>query len=282
MLKYFMQALDNLKRYKTLAVDYIGIIVLALFLVSVYMLFVVNISNFFSSAKDKLDIIAFAQDPLSSKDLENIQKDIFNVKYVKKLSYVTKEESLEDFSKDPQVKREIEILGYNPLPAYFNIKIDKEHYYDIPNIALEITKIKGVTEVLYSKKNMQSFAVILKYFNFIGMIVGVFYSVIILLLLFYISKIALIYHREEIELMLMLGATRIFIRKLFISEGIIFGIISSIVSILLSFVFYLIVSTNIKHLIFLPILNIVIILILGFILGVISQLIVIKKCERYI
>lgn len=200
-------------------------------------------------------------DGLSKKIFDNLQKQIgvtvyFNIDApaeqilalrdnVGKLSgvtnvdYVSREDAFKQFSdkysEDPTVSKTIEIVGENPLPASLRIKaatlndyeevvktLGNESYADIVG-EISYPRTEDLTRRIFSMaKDMQT----------VGLVVGVFMALIVMIIVFSTVRLAVHNLKEEIGVMKMLGASNWYVRGPYMIQGFLCGLIAALISIL--------------------------------------------------
>ena len=133
----------------------------------------------------------------------------------------------EEFNEEIQ-----EIIGMNPLPmgAIYGVSQTYRDYDSMNNIVAKINTIPNVDDVLFSKEAIIKFDKVIRNLLSFSFILGFF---IVIIAVFFVSNtILLIIHskKDEIKTMQLLGATDIFIKIPYIMNGIILGLLGSIIS----------------------------------------------------
>ncbi|MGB4966244.1 MAG: permease-like cell division protein FtsX, partial [Microgenomates group bacterium] len=142
------------------------------------------------------------------------------------IKYVSREEALKIYrtsiSRDePQLQ---ELVSAETLPASLEISAKKPEY--LKEIAAFLQKQPGVDEVVFQKNIVDRLHTLTNVLR--GVSAGIFaflmFTSIVVLVTTTAFKIAL--KKDEIELLGLLGASKFYIRKPFLEEGIFFGLIS--------------------------------------------------------
>jgi cell division transport system permease protein len=162
--------------------------------------------------------------------IEQVRQTLVAMPEVKEAEFISKDEALEI-----QAKRTPELtenLASNPLPASYKI---------IPHRGEEVAKIAaaldppppGVETVNYGKKEADR---VLQVAKIIGAIVLAGSLVLIAASILLISntiRLSIFARRREVEVMKLVGATNWFVRGPFMLEGLITGLIGSILAVIL-------------------------------------------------
>lgn len=189
----------------------------------------VDIDIYFVNGATEESILAFANDIKKNQD-------IAEVKYISKdQAYTTFRERHKDESSTIQALDEI---GDNPLPASVNIKAkDPNKYEGIVTFLKDKERDLGndniIDKINYTEKNQQAISSlnrIINASNKLGILVAVFFAIVSILITFNTIRLAIYIFREEISVMRLVGASEIYIRAPFVTVGILYGVVSAIVT----------------------------------------------------
>ncbi len=227
----FKQAFQSVFRNKMMSMASIGSVTAVLVILGYIMLLILNINNAALKAQEEFDEIAvFIIDEATDGEITQLGKDISKIKGVLAVVYKSKDEALDEQKmqwKDNAYL--LEDLRRNPLPNSYIVQVKDVKYSDY--VIQEINKSGFVESVRYhadAAKSLMSISDTLKK-------VGVFIiSILILISIFIISntvKMTVVFRRKEIELMQYIGASNGYVRGPFIIEGIVLGIIGSVIAI---------------------------------------------------
>ena len=182
--------------------------------------------------RDRYKIEVFFKQNIDIKVAKEISDLILEIRGVRSSTVINKDDAVRIF-KDQFGEDILGILGYNPLPvsAVVNLKRNSEEVLDATPIVNKIKKLNGVEEVRYQghliKKIERTYARVMKIFPWIAL---VFISVAVLVI-YNTVKLSIFSRKDLINSLKLIGATRLFIQMPFIFEGLIDGIIATIVSV---------------------------------------------------
>lgn len=224
----------------------ISIIAMSMALLSVATVFLLNIA--FDSAESavfsRLDIsVRIAENPDPAR-VELLINDLKRSEYVDSddLIYLTKEQAFDDFkdyySDKPELQQFIANID-NPLYSSLVIKTDnpQDHPF-IHDILLKDTYKNVVTDITGSQHQADTInriSAATDIVNRIGMTVGILFIVVAMGSVYNTTRLTIYSRKNEIDIMKLVGASYARIRRPFIREGILYGIIGAIVSILALF-----------------------------------------------
>ena len=161
---------------------------------------------------------------------------------VKEITYNTREQEYQDFRQRNEnndlIIRSLEEVG-NPFGARLNIRaVDPGRYEPITKFlsggsALSINGETIVDQVTFKKNVVDKLIKIIATAKQVGLAITIILVLIAVMVTFNTISLAIYISREEISLMKLVGAANNYVRGPFIVEGIIAGIISTFLALIL-------------------------------------------------
>lgn len=206
-------------------------ITLVLFLIGATTLMVLLTNELSVYIRENLTLSVVLKDDIKTADIQKLQKNLDACPYTNTTKYIDKEtaakELAEELGQDPT-----EFLGYNPLLGSIEMTL-KSDYANNDSIAIieqSLQRLPEVKEVSFQKnlidtinKNVQRISIIL-------MGVSALLILISYALISNTVRLSVYAKRFLIHTMKLVGATKSFIRKPFLIQGIITGLISAILA----------------------------------------------------
>ena len=226
------EGLKNVWRHKMTTFTAVFSLFLALYFVGLLATAGENTKSILQYLRSKYKIEVFFKQNIDLSSAKKISESILDIKGVRSSTVINKEDAVRIF-KDQFEEDILGILGYNPLPvsAVVNLKRNSEQLLDATPIVNKIKKMNGVEEVRYQghliKKIERTYARLMKIFPWVAL---VFISVAVLVI-YNTVKLSIFSRKDLINSLKLIGATRLFIQMPFIFEGLIDGIIATIVSV---------------------------------------------------
>ena len=192
-----------------------------------------NINHFVKDVEDSQGIQVFAKDEATDEQIKALGEQISKIEGVNKTQFKSKEDALNQMKEKFGEENESLLEGYegenNIFTASYVVTLTDLNLNQ--QVQDEIMKLDNVKKITSSN---QTVTTLIDLSNGIKIVTGVI-SVFIIA-----NTIKLTVHarRKEISIMKYVGATNGFIRWPFIVEGMIIGIISSLISILIVGVAY--------------------------------------------
>ena len=209
-------------------------ITLVLFLLGLLFLIMLNAGRLAEYVREKIGFTVVLRDDLPETEISRLEKDLQLKTWVKSVRYVDKESAAQELTKDLGVDFN-GFLGFNPLSSSFEIKLyatytQKDSLLELERRFMEFPQVK---EVFYQQNlvsvindNVRKISVFLLIFS--GLLFFVF-SVLINNTI----RISVYSQRFIINNMLLVGATRGFVRRPFIRKSIGLGTWGAVFSTLL-------------------------------------------------
>ena len=199
-----------------------------------------NINHFVKNVEDSQGIQVFAKDEATDEQVKALGEQISKIEGVNKTQFKSKEDALNQMKENLGEENESLLEGYegenNIFTASYVVTLTDLNLNQ--QVQDEIMKLDNVKKIASSN---QTVSTLIDLSNGIKIVTGVILLLLIVISVFIIAntiKLTVHARRKEISIMKYVGATNGFIRWPFIVEGMIIGIISSLISILLVGVAY--------------------------------------------
>lgn len=225
-----------------LSVAAILVLTISLFVAGVLFITSETANRVLGSIQERVNVSIYFKSDVEENTILEVKKELESYSEVKSVDYVSKEMALETFKKnnanEPTIIQSLEEIGGNPLLASLVVRAnDPGQYETIANYVAEASFKDDVRKVNFGKNKevINKLNGIISEIKRIGTFLAVFFAAIAVLIIFNTIKVAIYTHRQEIEIMRLVGASNMYIRLPFIFNGIFYGIISAIISMALLF-----------------------------------------------
>jgi cell division transport system permease protein len=238
------EALRSLKRSGWGGFASIGVIAASFLIIGVFLLVSSNLSLLVSRWKEEVQVTVFLRDDLPSAKVASLEESLSAEPGVRSLSFITKEQALTEFKRDLKGQEGlVEGLGYNPLPASFQLQLKES--YQSPEMLQELAKrLKtwdGVEDVLYGQEWVEQLSLIIGVLKLAGMSLGGLLLLASILIVSNTIRLTIFSRAEEIDLMRLVGTSWGYIRTPFLFQGVFQGLIGALVSLLILFLSFRII-----------------------------------------
>lgn len=229
-----------------LSVAATGIVTFTLVLISIFVLLMLLGQNVITSIQQKIDVEVFFNDTAKTADIQTLQQQLQSQENAQSVKFISKKDALEIYRGQSDRNRKlVEQISEeeNPLPASLQLKAKDPDRLDSFNPVLESDFAKPLIQSRSDKENrdiIQRLQRIISFIRSIGLFISGVVLVFSILVVFNTIRITIFSRRKEIEIMRLVGASNWYIRGPFLLEGVIYGLIATVVAML---VVYLVVVT---------------------------------------
>lgn len=235
----------------------VAVMILALFVIAGLALFNVMTQAIVANLEGRVDVsVYFNKDTEEAKVLQ-VRQELVSLPEVKSVEYVSQDEALKRFEerhKENQILlQSLQELDKNPLEASLNIKAKSTTQYEGISNYLSQDRFQGLTDKINYKQNKDIIGRLTRLTGNIqmaGFIVSFFLGLLAVLVTFNTVRLTMYTWREEISVMRFVGASNWFIRGPFLVEGMLYGVVAAITTIILIFPVLYFISPKITN--FLP------------------------------
>ena len=219
-------------------------VMITLIIISLFLMVSYNITLFTKSIESSVEISATVSYDYESQEAENkIRIAIEKIDGVASVTYSDKEAEFDyylDSFDDEKTKEAMEpFREYNSMHDAFYIEAEDGDM--IQDIAAEIEKIEGIDKVNYGGQSTLSVVSAMSAVRQVGAALVAGLSLLAIFLIANTIKLTISARQDEIFIMRNVGATDGFIRAPFVVEGILTGILGSIIPIGLTIFGYMLV-----------------------------------------
>lgn len=213
----------------------ISCITITLIVVAISIILSDNVNNFTKLVEKDVTIVAFIDNDASKEKIDEIKDEISSIDNVEKYEFKSKQDITSEMRDSSEVFDSI-MKNWNdeenPIQNTYQIKVTD--IKEIDGVAAKVKKIDGITLVKYGEGTIDS---LISTFEFVHKLCLGAVVALILVTAFLISntiKITISSRQREIGIMRLIGASNLNIRIPFIIEGLILGLLGSIIPVILT------------------------------------------------
>lgn len=214
-------------------------LLVAFFSFAVISLFIIinsGLSQVLNYFETKPEITLFLKDGLGKETISSIQKDLSNYSDIKEIKYISKEKALEIYKQQNKDNPLLtEMVTASILPASFEVTVSN------PNTLEEIyqnyaIKSAVIDEIIYQKDIINSLLDWTTAVRRTGLVISIVIALISFLTIFTIIGMKITNRKDEIHISRLLGASRLYVKKPFLLEGLFYGLTGSFLGAIFSFI----------------------------------------------
>ncbi len=233
LVRHLREGTKNIGRNGWMTFASVSAVTVTLLLVGIFLVIMMNLNNFATTVEEDVEIRVHIDLVADDTQIQELEQQIKNIAQVDTITFSPKEKELDEIitSFGEEGKAFESLKEENPLRDVFVVKTKDPQM--TPDVAKKIEKFKNVERVNYGQGTVEK---LFKFVNIarnigIGLIIGLIFTA-----MFLISntiKITIMARKREIEIMRLVGATNSFIRWPHFIEGLLLGIMGSIIPIVL-------------------------------------------------
>jgi len=206
-------------------------------------------NSLLTDVKDKVDINVYFTLTAQESDILALQKEIQALPEVSAVDYVSSAQALTDFQTKWQnnalIMQGLQEVGSNPFPAALNIKAKEPGQYE--NIANFLTSKNPqdssgtpiIDKVNYQENKLiiDRLTAIIPTVEQVGGLVALIFVLVAIIIVWNTIRLIIYTARDEIAVMKLVGASNVYVRGPFVVSGVMYGVVSAIITLILMAVF---------------------------------------------
>lgn len=280
---------SNLRKHGSKTFATMLIICATMLVLGIFILLFQNVNVNVNTIVEEQGLQALIEDTATEDDIEYIQDEIKLISGISSIEYLDREAAYQD-AKELFAEQEYFLEGLEDVeifPRSFVIKFDSIEQSS--TIKSEIENIDGIYKVKYNESTINASISLSKIANIFLLGIGTIMLIVSIFIISNTIKLAVYSNKREIFIMKYIGATNKFIRRPFIVEGAIMGLVSAIISFIVISLAYIVlyarlpkIGTTMGVFGFLPYSTLwyqilIAYIILGLLVGILGSAISIKK-----
>ncbi len=229
------EGFKNLVHNRLMTLASIGVLISCLVLTGSAVMLTVNVSNIVDSVGDTNVTKVFLDDSYTKLEAVYKGKELSQVANVSQVEFIDKDEAIQAYRDQLGDEVFANMSGDdNPLPYAYSVKMDDLSKYD--DTVARIKEVDGVASVSSHREVAEKLTNLSSFITTMSLWIILALAIISLFIISNTIRMTMFSHRFEISIMKSVGATNAFVRVPFIIEGVVIGLISAIIAIILLFV----------------------------------------------
>ena len=282
-------AFKSVFRNFSLSLASISCISITLIIVAIALLASLNINNFAKMIKEDVTIVVFVDREVEEAGVGVIRAKLDQISNISTITYKSKAELREEMQASSSML-EATMKDWseedNPLKDTFQIKV--EDIEKIDETASTIEKIDGIDSVNYGETMVNKFLAAFRMVEKGTILAVILLIVVTVFLIINTIKLTIFSRKREISIMRLVGASNFSIKMPFVIEGMILGVIGSIIPILIVIYGYYAMYKHFDGQIFSPLIKLItpepfiylislLVLVIGILVGMIGSYQAVRK-----
>ena len=274
------EALSAFRRAPLLTGLSAAMIGLSLFLGGLFGIAAYNIKRVLERVEQRVEIVAYLRDDAAPASVTAAQGEIEAFPEVREVLYISREQALRQAQAElPEFRAIFAGIESNPLPASLAIALhpNQEGPQVVETVAQRIAAFPFVEDVRYGSEWLDKVYLLRRVAGAATLILGGAFALVAALIIGSAVRMAIYARRDEISIMRLVGATDGFIRRPFVLEGLITGVLGGLAALALTYLVFDLISGSLFQLEWLPDVWILIGLAAGALLGIFSSFVAVRR-----
>ncbi|MBB1438052.1 cell division protein FtsX [Shewanella sp. SG41-4] len=227
-----MSSMGELWRSPVSSIMTMAVLGVSLSLPAALQVLVKNAENITQSWNSAAEISLFINEGRSEQSIQSLLSRIKAFREVESVTYISRDQALEEFQRLSGFGEALSYLDENPLPAV--VTVTPSLKYSSPAGARELlVKLERESEVNFGRLDiewLERLQALLKLLEKTVLAIAALLVLAVVLVIGNTIRLAIMNRRTEIEVMKLVGATEAFIQRPFLYTGIWYGVIGGILA----------------------------------------------------
>ncbi|HEX9108180.1 MAG TPA: permease-like cell division protein FtsX [Longimicrobiales bacterium] len=279
------EALAAFRRAPALTGLSAAMIALSLFIVGLFGIVAFNIRRAIERVESRVEVVAYLRDDASSNAVQLAQKDIEAFPEVQRVYYISRDDALEAARRELiEFRAVFDDLDVNPLPASFEIRLKPgmRGPEGVKAVAERVATYPFVEDVRFGSEWLDKVFLLRRVAGAATFLLGGAFAIVAALIIGTAIRLAVFARRDEIAIMRLVGATEGFVRRPFVIEGLMTGLIGSSLALLATYGLFRVLSGAIFQLEWMPFSWLVLGTGIGALFGVAASMLAVRRHLREI
>lgn len=241
---YFSEGFHSIFTHGFMSFAAVCMIVACLLIMGSFSLLAVNLNHTLGDLEKENEFLAYIDDSYSEEEARALQSQIEAVPNVSQVTFVSKEEALNEFLEGREHNDLLDSMPATVLRDRYRIHVDDIEQMEQTTKLVE--QVPGVAKVNAAIAIAQGFVLVRNIATGVALVLIGILAVVSLFIIANTIKLATFYRREEIAIMKMCGATNAFVRWPFVFEGLILGLVGAVAAFFLQWGIYVLVGSAIS------------------------------------
>lgn len=238
LTRHGKEGVKNLGRNGWMTFASVSAVAIMLFIVGIFLLLILNMNHIAATVEEDVEIKVYIDLAATEEQQKELEQALKSTNHVESVVYIDRDQGLEQFidSMDDMGRVFETLRNENPFNDVFVVRADEPQLTE--QVAKNIQTLPYIELVNYGEEVVQRLFAATNFIRTFGLVLvgGMMFTAMFLIA--NTIKMTIVTRKREIQIMKLVGATNGFIRWPFFIEGILLGIIGSLIPIIILIVGY--------------------------------------------
>lgn len=198
-------------------------------------LFIKNMQQFNQGWDENAAISLYINAKSTPSQIEHILAKINEYPYVQKITHLSPDNALQEFKDASGLSDMLALLPENPLPRVISIQIDtkKTNRENLLAMKTTLAKLPQVKQASFDFEWVEKLNTFIMFGKILTTCLYIIIGLGVILMIGNTIRLALEKHKDEIQVLNLIGATLAFIRRPFLYRGFLYGGLGGVIAVLI-------------------------------------------------
>lgn len=209
----------------------------ALLVLGLFGLAAFNLRLALTAVEERIEVVAYLREDVRAVDMEAALQTLRSLPGVEEVLYVSKPEALQRaLTQLPEIAEVSSDLEVNPFPASLEVRFQpgSRTTEAVESVSTAAQELPAVEDVRYGREWVDRLFSLRRIGAITAITLGGAFALVAALIIGTAIRIAVFARRDEISIMQLVGATNGYIRRPFLIEGAITGLLGALLAVLLT------------------------------------------------
>ena len=229
-VKFFLgEVLRNFTRNAGMQATAIGTVAITIILLGAFLFVRATLAGLGNDILNQIEISVYFTNSATSAQEDALRATLAKDPRIASVQFVSRKEGLAELRARTNGVIDTSLLTENPLPDKMRVRVHDPA--SVPNIAAKIRKMSGIANVVFPQTIVERLLQLGGVLRRIGVVVIAVFLLVAGIIISNTIRLTVFARRREISIMQLVGATNMYIRAPFICEGLLDGILGSLIAV---------------------------------------------------
>ena len=228
-VKFFLgEVLRNFTRNAGMQATAIGTVAITIILLGAFLFVRATLAGLGNDILSQIEVSAYFTSDATPHQEAQVRAALGRDARIASVEFVSKKQGLAELREQTHGSIDTSLLTENPLPDKLRVKVVDPS--EVPAVAASIQKMDGVANVVFPQTVVARLLALGGVLRRVGIGVIVTFLVVAGIIISNTIRLTVFARRREISIMQLVGATNMYIRAPFICEGMLDGVLGSLIA----------------------------------------------------